>query len=255
MLKMHSRAAAVAAALFVSALAIGARDATAAAKFSVTPLLLTLPATKLATSLTLGNGGAAAVTVQTELVAWNQDSGEDAYGPATGLIVSPPIFSLAAGSGQVVRLGRLKRGTAPAREFAYRIKLTEVPPQAGETPQAVSTFMQLSLPVFVPPADAKARPAVEFQAHRTTDGSLKLAIANPGAVHDKITHVTVAQDDKVLAERALNYYVLAGARRELALPGALKAAKPGAVRITLQLEGRNRSLNQILAPEPGPKKN
>lgn len=254
MLKMHSRAAALAAALFVCALAGGVREAAAAAQFSVSPLMLTLPANKLATSLTLGNSGGAPVTVQTELVSWNQDAGEDAYGPAAGMVVSPPIFSLAPGAKQVVRIGRLKRGTAAAREAAYRIKLTEVPPQAGETPRAVSTFMQLSLPVFVPPADPKAHPAVEFQAQKLADGGLRLVIANPGAVHDKVTRVTVTQDGKALAEHAMNWYVLAGARRELSLPGALKGARAGAIEIKVQLDGRNRSLSQTLAPEAGPKK-
>jgi fimbrial chaperone protein len=253
MLKVHSRAAALAGALFLCVLAAApVREARAAAQFSVSPLLLNLPAEKLATSLTLGNDGGKPVTVQTELVGWNQDSGEDAYAEAAGVVVSPPIFSLAAGAKQVVRIGRLKRTAPPPRELAYRIKLTEVPAQASEQSQAVTTFMQLSLPMFVPPADKKAKAAVEFKGAMQPNRDVHLSIANPGLIHDKITRLILLQDGKSVAEQALSFYVLSGARRELAWPGALKNAKPGPVELKVQLEGRNRFLSQILAPEAPP---
>lgn len=251
---MHSRAAAITAALFVCAAGSGAlREAQAAAQFSIEPLMLSLPAGKLATSLTLGNTGAAPVTVQAELLAWNQDGGEDALVPTGDLVVSPPIFKLEPGKKQVVRVGRLKKATAPAREIAYRIKLTEVPPQATDNPRPVATYMQLSLPVFVPPARRDARPALEFQPQRNAAGALTLAFANPGLVRDKVTRIAVVQDGKTLAERSLNYYVLAGAKRTLDWPGALKAAKAGPVEVQVRLDGRNRTLTQILAPPPSQK--
>src|SRR5262245_16844236 len=122
MLKRHTGAAAVAAALFLCAASPGLRSgAQAAARFSIEPLMLTLASDKLATSLTLGNVGERAVTVQTELVAWTQESGADHYDAAPGLLVSPPIFKLEPGGRQVVRIGRLKKVTAPQRELAYRI--------------------------------------------------------------------------------------------------------------------------------------
>jgi len=245
MLKLHSGAAALAAALFVCAFALGARQAQAAAQFSVEPLLIHLPADKLASSLTLGNGGSAPVTVQTELVAWNQDSGEDSHAPAAGLVVSPPIFTLAPGARQVVRIGRTKRGAAPERELAYRIRLSEVAP-APTARTAIGTVIQLSLPIFVPPADRKAKPAVEFKAAPRPNGDLQLSFVNPAIVHDKVVRLTAAQDGKLLADRALNYYLLAGARREFTWPAALKQAKAGPVEVTVHLEGKTRTLKQTL---------
>ena len=255
MLKVHSRAAAITAALFVCAAGpVALREAHAAAQFSIEPLMLTLPAGKLATSLTLGNTGPAAVTVQAEIAAWNQDTGEDALVPAGELVVSPPIFKLEPGARQVVRVGRLKRATAPPRELAYRVKLSEVPPQATDNPRPVATYLQLSLPVFVPPANRQARPALAFEPERQANGALRLAFANPGLVHDKVTRLAVIQDGKTLAERSLNYYVLAGARRTLDWPGALRAAKAGALEVQVRLDGRNRTLTRILAP-PASQKN
>lgn len=241
MLKMHSGAAALAAALFVCA----AGTALGAAQFSLSPLLLRLPADKLATSLALGNAGAEAVTVQAELVAWSQESGDDAYGPAPGMVVSPPIFTVAAGAQQVVRVGRTKRIPAPEREVAYRIKLSEVPPKAGERPQ-VMTVMNVSLPVFVPPADKGAKPALGVQATALPNGDAKLAFANTGRVHDKVVKLVLTHDGKVVAERSINYYVLAGAKRELAWPGVLKDAPKGPLELRVHLEGRDRILRQAI---------
>lgn len=252
MLKMHSGAAATAAALFVCALCAGpVREALAAAQFSVSPLKLSLAADKLATSLTLGNSGKEPVTVQAELVAWTQENGEDRYAPAAGMVVSPPIFKLDAGGRQVVRIGRLKKGPAPAREQSYRIRLSEVPSQASDKFESVSTFMQLTLPVFVPPADRAAKSALDVKASLQPNGDLRLAVSNAGAVHDKITRLTLAHDGKAIAERGFNYYVLAGASRELTWPGALKEP-PGPVELKIHLDGRNRFLTQVLGAAPAP---
>jgi len=255
MLRTHSRAAAVTAALLVCvAGTVALREAHAAARFSIEPLMLALPAGKLAASLTLGNTGATAVTVQAEIAAWTQDGGDDVLAPAGELVVSPPIFKLEPGARQVVRVGRLKRAAAPARELAYRIKLSEVPPQATDNPRPVATYLQLSLPVFVPPANRQARAALAFEPERQANGALRLVFANPGLVHDKVTRVAVIQNGTTLAERSLNYYVLAGAKRTLDWPGALKAAAAGALEVQVRLDGRNRMLTRILAP-PASQKN
>lgn len=238
--KMHSGAAAIAAALFVCA----AAPVFGAAQFSLEPLLLRLPADKLATSLTLGNRGTQPVTVQAELVAWNQEAGDDAYGPATGMVVSPPIFTVAAGAQQVVRVGRMKRAAAPERELAYRIKLSEVPPRASERPE-VTTVLNVTLPVFVPPADKGAKPALSVQAS-AAGGDAKLSFANAGQVHDKVVKLVLVHDGKVVAERAQNYYVLAGARRELTWSGVLKDAPKGPLELRVHLDGRDRILRQAL---------
>lgn len=246
----HSRAAAVAAALFLCAASGGfPRQALAAAQFAIEPLLLNLPAEKLATSLKLGNAGAAPVTVQAELVSWNQDKGEDSYAATSDFVVSPPVFSLAPGATQVVRIGRLKRATAPQSERAYRIKLTEVPSADSGSGGKLATVMQLSLPIFVPPAERKGRPATEITS--VVEGmDLRASVTNPGLVHDKLTRMTLLQDGKVIAERTLNYYVLAGAKRELVWPGALKSARPGALELKIQLEGKDRFKSQALGPPP-----
>ncbi|HUR40813.1 MAG TPA: fimbria/pilus periplasmic chaperone [Verrucomicrobiae bacterium] len=250
MLKLHSWAAAIAAALFICAATTIPSLANAAAIFSVSPLKLTLPADKLATAVTIGNQGATPVTVQSELLGWSQDNGSDALGGATGLIVSPPIFTLAPGAKQVVRVGRVKRGAAPARELAFRLKLAEVRRTDGDG-AAVATVIQLSLPVFVPPADRNARPALQVAVVADTGADLKLALTNPGIVHDKVVKMALLRDGKLLVEKPLNFYVLAGAQRELAWEGALASGAAG-LELELTLDGGRRTLRQSLAPPPPP---
>lgn len=252
MLKLHFRAAATAAALFVCAAATIPSLASAAATFSVSPLKLTLPADKLATAVTIGNQGAAPVTVQSELLGWSQDDGNDVLGAATGLIVSPPIFTLAPGAKQVVRVGRVKRGAAPARELAFRLKLAEVR-RTDDDGAAVATVIQLSLPVFVPPADRKARPALQFAVVANTGADLKLALTNSGIVHDKVVKMALWRDGKSVAEKPLNFYVLAGAQRELTWEGALASGAAG-LELELTLDGGRRVLRQPIAPPLPPPK-
>lgn len=207
----------------------------AAAQFSIEPLLLKLPANKLATSLNLGNRGEAAVTVQAELVSWDQSEGQDRYRPVDELVVSPPIFSIAPGATQVVRVGRLRKTTAPTDEIAYRLRLAEVPSDSDRQMGAVATVMQLSLPVFVSPASNREQPQLQIRVGARRGDDLRLTVSNDGHVHGKLTQLTLLQNGKPVAERSLNYYVLAGASRDLDWSGALKNAAVGAAELQVKL--------------------
>lgn len=247
--KQHSGAAALAAALFICALGGAAvRVAHAAAQFSIEPLLLKLPADKLAAPLKIGNAGTKPVTVQTELVSWSQDGGTDVYAPAAGLVASPPIFKLPVGGQQVVRVGRLAKEQPPAREVAYRIRITEVVTQPSES-ENVSTYMQVTLPIFVPPADKNAKPALALKQVEQVGNSLRLTLANAGAVHDKVTGLVLSQGGKTFAEKGHNFYVLAGAQRDLAWPDAA-AGRSGPVELEVRLQGKHRTLKQVLTLAP-----
>lgn len=260
--KVHSGAAATAAALFLCALLTTvARDAGAAAQFSLEPLRLSLPAHKLATALTLGNEGSSPVTVQVELVSWKQDGRGDVFGEPGGLIASPPVFSIAPGARQILRVGRPKREVAPAREVAYRVLIHEVPPKDSDRPP-VATVMSISVPLFVPPAKKNAKPALAVTGVAQDGADLRIDLANAGLVHDKVVRLMLVQDGKTLAERPLNAYVLAEASRVIPWPGAARLAHPGLAQLTLEL-GHRRTLTHAVtlvapmpaAPPPAPTQN
>ena len=48
----------------------------------------------------------------------------------------------------------------------------------------------------------------------------------------------------------MNFYVLAGAKRQLSWPDALKNAKAGPAEVQLQLEGRDRSISLPVTVAP-----
>lgn len=230
----NTRAAALTAALFFLGAGFFAAEAGAAARVAANPVLVTLPAKSLATSLTLQNKGEEPVTMQAEVLEWKQQDGADAVVPTRELLVSPPIFKIAPGATQTVRVGRLKAGVAGPTERPYRLEITEVPPAESVAPGKITTVLKLSLPVFVPAAE-RAAPTLAWQARRAGDG-LVLAASNSGSSHAKIVHLALLQDGKPLAEQDVNYYVLPGSTRQWTWPQVLKGSK-GALQLKATLEG------------------
>ena len=249
---LRQRAGASAAALLLLLVFTGmtGNTAHAAARFSAEPLLLKLPADKLATSLSLGNRGESAVTVQAELVSWDQRDGEDRYEPVDDLIVSPPIFSLAPGATQIVRVGRLQRGEAPASEIAYRLRLAEIAPEGSLRQGAVATVMQLSFPVFVAPATKNELPQLDVRPHAVSATDLDVRVGNNGKVHGKITRLAVMQDGKLLSERTLNWYVLSASKRTYRWAGALAGARAKATELQVTF-GNRKTLILPIAMDAG----
>lgn len=243
-----SRAAVFTAAFFFGALAVSAA-AHAAARLAANPVQLAVPAKALAASTTITNRGKAAVTVQAELLEWTQAPAGERKIPTRDLLVSPVVFRLEPGASQVVRVGRLKAVEPPAQEKAYRLQVNEVPPAgAAATPGMIATVLQLSFPVFVPAAEP-APPALQWTGTRENADDLSLRVKNPANTHAKVTRLSLVQDGSVIAERQLNYYVLANAERELKWPGALRQAKAANVVLRAQL-GLRRVVEHALTVAP-----
>ena len=62
---------------------------------------------------------------------WVQsEDGTDEYESTSDVIAVPPIFSIAPGETQIIRVG-LVGGLSPDRELAHRLFLTELPRPGG----------------------------------------------------------------------------------------------------------------------------
>ena len=85
-----------------------------AASFRVNPVGLTLSAEHATAVLKVINDGSASTVIQLQTVAWSQDKGKDVYVPTRELLATPPIFTVAAGAQQLVRVGL--RVAADARQ-------------------------------------------------------------------------------------------------------------------------------------------
>jgi fimbrial chaperone protein len=168
-------------------------------------------------SLLLENHGDAAVLVQGEALAWSQQDGKDELVPTRELLISPPMFKLAAGGKQTVRIALL-RPPDPARELTYRVYLQEVPPPPAAGQPTVTTALRLSLPVFVLPPKVAALPVLNWRAAPSATG-LNLTLANDGNAHIQVSALKLSlPDGSLLAEEKVFTYVLPGQAHSWDIP-------------------------------------
>jgi fimbrial chaperone protein len=194
---------------------LGSAAAAWAGGFEVQPVQLAMRVGQPSTVLTVSNPTTEPVLIQAEAFVWQQDKGEDVLLPAPGLLLNPPIFELAPGARQLVRIG-FKPGSVPpsAREASYRIWLSQLPAaRTDDDAPGVQLLFRLSLPLFVSP-----RQAMAAQPVWTLSGG-ELVLANPGARHVHLLSLTLR---RAAGERMnLNLsqrYVLAGAELHWPLP-------------------------------------
>jgi fimbrial chaperone protein len=189
----------------------------AAASFSVSPLQLDLSAAAPVAVVEVGNTSSEPVTVQAQSRTWSQRDGADQYGVGRPFIVSPTIFTIPAGSKQVVRVAL--RGAAPRDvEAAYRLVMTEIPPAQPDRSPGLRVALRMDMPVYVSPQQPGAQPDANF-ALDTSTGKPRIAVTNSGKTHLRMTDVAVTSGANALAGVAV-LVVLPGATRYVDLPEA-----------------------------------
>ena len=100
-------------------------------------------------------------------------NGQDVYEPTTDVIASPPIFTLAGGGTQLIRLGlRTRRPGA-----SYRIHVEEIP--AAGAHSGIRVALKIDMPLHVLP-EANARPALAWSVRRDAEGFLVAEARNSG---------------------------------------------------------------------------
>lgn len=187
---------------------LGSTDAVAGG-LQVEPVRLTLTSARPITVFTVRNMGEQPVVLQVQAVAWAQRGDEELYTPTRELLATPPIFTLAPGTAQTLRVG-LRRAPDTGRELAYRLYLHEISGPAQE--QGLRVLLKLGVPVFVPPEGAA--PRLHWRAERRPEG-LRLSLANTGNAHVQIADLTLfaADDTAPLFSRTVAAYVLPGQSR------------------------------------------
>lgn len=173
-----SRPLACLAACLLFATAAGAAD------IAVLPVGLSLAGGHDRQAITVTNRGDEPAVMQVDAVSWTQADGRDRYEPTRDLLVNPPLFTVAPGQSQILRVG-LRRPAPADREVAYRLFLREVPPAAPASSagagNGVRVLLELRLPVYVPPAEVVR--AQQWRGRRTAGGGIELEMANTGNVH------------------------------------------------------------------------
>lgn len=185
-----------------------------AAGWSIDPVRIVLSPDHPA-AITVGNDSDEATSIQIQTVAWTQLDGNDVYTPTKELLVSPPIFTIAPRSEQIIRVA-LRRQADPAVELAYRINLHELPPQPKPGLNGLQVALRIGLPVFVPPKIDKDVSKMVWKISRMPDQKLKVGLSNHGNEHIQVSDFSIylPGSDKPIASEAGSTYVLPGQARE-----------------------------------------
>lgn len=192
---------------------------TQASSLSVSPIVITLGQDSRSAAITVRNNSDEPRVIQTELLRWTQENGENRYAPSSDILVNPPIATLQPRQSQIIRVGLTGKGSG-AEEQAYRLYVSEVPMPAKPGFSGVRIALRIGLGVFVmPTATARARP--EWKAARDADGSLQLNLRNAGNRHLRLTSLLVidpVSGKQLSAPQRRPITLLAGQARHLVLP-------------------------------------
>jgi len=197
-------------------LSSGAAEAGA---LSVSPVMLDMSSARPTKTLEVSNPGDQPVNVQLRVFAWSGGGVDEQYAATQDIGFSPPMFQLAPGARQVVRLAAR---VTPTREMSYRLFVDqiEVAPKEG----GVSMPVRMALPVFLSPEGLRTT-AVQWRVQQDAEGSLLVA-SNSGTRRLRVTDLRVegAQGEQVI-ERGLAGYVLAGQERAWRLKSTASSGK------------------------------
>lgn len=201
--------------LLAAALLAGLALPAQAASLAVSPLRLDIKPGQQMTALTVSNTGKTPVLVQGQVQAWLDSDKPDASGSNGGMMLSPPLFKLAPGGKQLVRIGWQQQTATPEHELAFRVFLQEVPDGTNTTP-GLRVTLRLSVPLFAQPV-SPAINAVSWQWQPTDNGS-SLTLHNSGNRHERISRLKVTDaTQKVLMDGPRLLYVLPDQTQTLSL--------------------------------------
>lgn len=239
--------------LFASLAALLLACAADATDVAVQPIGLHLGPGHDRGAITVLNQGRDSVVMQVETVAWSQADGQDQYQPSRDLLVNPPMFTLAPGRSQVLRVG-LRKPPGGTRETAYRLLLREVPPpgstrvDSGDGAGRVLVLLQMRLPVYVAPNNPVRTSS--WQAVPGIEGGLRVTLRNTGNVHLVVNALALRAagapaDSPPLATARTSIAVLAGQDHSWDLtPAGMSAGQ----RYTLEVTTDRGTENVALEP-------
>ncbi|QIL72556.1 molecular chaperone [Diaphorobacter sp. HDW4B] len=238
--------------------------AIAAGSLQVSNVLLELPQTDTAQGLWLSNEGETPLRAQSRVLQWTQDSTNgDQLTASTMLTASPPLVEIAPGERQFVRVVRLQKGD-PQTEQAYRLMVSELPPNAGSAAatgasKGVQLLIQHSIPVFVIPQDGQTlgarhgttslQPYTSQLDTQATDSST-LQMQNVGKQRVRISRVEFvdANGKSSMLMPGLLGYVLTGQtmKWQLPLPASMRQTG-GRIDVRLNDDTQSQTLLQVPA--------
>jgi fimbrial chaperone protein len=162
-----------------------------AGSYTVKPVRIELSTRQLRVTMQIKNLDVDPTTIQAHIVAWNAKGSAEILADSDDILLNPPIFTIAAGRTQFLRLG-LRHPQTDAKEGTYRLILEEVPPPFKPGFSGLRTVLKMSVPIFVKPR--VPAPQLAWTLHRTSDQELRLSVENRGNAHVQIRKLALTAD-------------------------------------------------------------
>lgn len=210
-----------------------------AASFSVSPVIITLDSSSSIVAMTVRNSGSDTAVLQAQVNDWSIRDNQEHYEETDRLVVSPPVFEIAPGKSQIVRIGLLD--TEPKMiEQSFRVFFEQAPATPNlelsadnsttNYPRGVQIMLRMGVPVFV----KSVMPSVSrlvWSAQRQPDGRLRIEADNQGGAHAKISRLALIDKGKTVASAEQLSYILPGSRRHWVLDVPAGVSAPYRIKV------------------------
>lgn len=170
-------------------------------------------------SVTMTNQGYEKVTIEVNVAEWTQDAnGSEVYKPTKDVAFYPKIFSIDPNKEGTVRLGYI--GKQSDTEKTYRLFLRELPTVIpGEL--SVKTAIQITIPVFFPPAKETQENRMVIEKSELLKGKVIVNVKNNANAHimaSKIKAVGLDETgNETFSKEITGWYVLPGISKPFAV--------------------------------------
>lgn len=199
-------------------LALAAVSGAHAADIGLTPIALHLDRQRDRTLVKVENQGSEPVTMQADAIVWSRHDVDGESVPTDALVVSPPVFEIAPGQTQIVRVG-LRQTAELTQEATYRMVLREIPrpgDATGTVSGSVQVLVAMRVPVYVAPH--QPRRAARWQARSDGQGNVIAEVTNDGNVHLTLASMHLRDSSsRSVAQRSAPAMVWPGESQRFAL--------------------------------------
>lgn len=180
-------------------LLIPVRAVGAGGGMGINPMSIDITPAQPIVPVSISNRSDQAFILQTEVMAWQRNGGNDVYTSTRNVIVTPPIVKVAPGSVQTLRVGLLRQPD-PAHESMYRLYITQLPTRKPQQQGiALQIVLRIGIPIWVAPTPAVYRVGVNLHP---ANGVAGMKIVNTGNAHVKILRVVaLSASGKILANQ------------------------------------------------------
>lgn len=207
--------------------AVGVCGTAHASNFEIAPVVLELSSSRTAGVVKIVNNDNHDVSLQLRAFEWNQSDNKDDLQPTQNLIISPPVFSLAPGASQVIRI--VSKQPSGANEIAFRMLIDEIPSAAeGAT---INFKFRISMPVFIAP-NGLSKLQMDYSLHAGKPA--KLVVTNTGNRRARLLDLafTLPNGKKISPPAGGNPYTLAGITRQYLIDTDTPLAAGSKVKMT-----------------------